>query len=63
VRHLVAKQEDAIDFLKNIIFSLPGKGFIMKIAMYVTHNNIYHMSIDFYGLLHMSGFGAYFGLK
>ena len=57
---LVAKLEASKDFWKNMIFSSMGKGSIMKIAMYITHNNIYHILNGFYGSSHMSGKRAYF---
>ena len=57
---LVAKLEASKDFWKNMIFSSLRKGSIMKIAMYITHNNINRISNGFYGSLHMSGIRAYF---
>ena len=60
LRPLVAKLEASKDFWKNMIFSSMGKGSIMKIAMYITHNNIDHIVNGFYGSSHMSGIKAYF---
>ena len=51
------------DFQKDPIFSTPFKGIIMKIAVCLSHNTIYHISNGFYGSLHITEIRANFGPK